>query len=483
MNSPLADIQPTSKFESGLFYGFLFLLIWLPLPLGSNRVWAWSLMEAGVFCLSIAWLVLLLRGQVHFGAHFKQAKWIVWLFLCFLLIEGFKVIPLPMSWVSFVSPATVEFTAAINPSLPDFLPISIDPNASINALLKSLSYFFLFCLTLALVRTRKRLLMLAYTLLVCGVFQAFYGSLMTLSGLEKSLFIDKESYVGVATGTFVNRNHLAGYLEMTLAIGIGLMIANLSSSASTNWRERTRRILATLLGPKARIRLALVIMVIALVLTQSRMGNTAFFASLTICAIIGIISTLRFDRVSKQKKRGNRSLIWLFASLLVIDVLIVGAWFGIDKVAERMESTSFASETRDEVSQFSFAIWQDFNILGTGGGSFYGIFPAYNQIPVGGFYDHAHNDYAQFATEFGTIGAGLLALIVIASFIKSIAVQFTSQSQTHRGLAFASCMGILSIMIHSSVDFNLQIPANAALFIVLIALPWLLSPISAKPTI
>src|ERR1019366_4217210 len=119
----------------------------------------------------------------------------------------------------------------------------------------------------------------ALTIILGGLFQAAYGSLMTLSGLEYGFFIHRES--GVATGTFINRNHLAGYLEMCLAAGVGLMLAELSSTSAAGWRDSARRLLRTLLSNKARVRLALVVMVTGLVLTRSRMGNVAFFASLT----------------------------------------------------------------------------------------------------------------------------------------------------------------------------------------------------------
>jgi hypothetical protein len=42
-----------------------------------------------------------------------------------------------------------------------------------------------------------------------------------------------------------------------------------------------------------------------------------------------------------------------------------------------------------------------------------------------------------------------------------------------RGMAFSSVMGIISLMIHSSTDFNFRIPANAALFMVILALGWI----------
>src|SRR5690606_19224321 len=112
-------------------------------------------------------------------------------------------------------------------------------------------------------------------LTVSGTLQAFYGTFMTLSGTEWLLSGPKEHYRGVVTGTFVNRNHLAGYLELTISCAIGLMLA-LRDGKPFTWRS----LVELLLSAKLRLRLALVIMVIALVMSQSRMGNTAFVAAL-----------------------------------------------------------------------------------------------------------------------------------------------------------------------------------------------------------
>ncbi len=123
---------------------------------------------------------------------------------------------------------------------------------------------------------------LALALVFCGVFQAAYGALMTLSGLEYGFFIEKTHGLGAVTGTFVNANHLAGYLEMCIALGVGLILADMSTTPAADWRESARRLLNTILGDKARVRVALIIMVIGLVLSKSRMGNIAFFSSLLI---------------------------------------------------------------------------------------------------------------------------------------------------------------------------------------------------------
>ena len=76
---------------------------------------------------------------------------------------------------------------------------------------------------------------------------------------------------------------------MALAIGIGMLIAQLHQSGAESWREFVRRSVDTVLSRKFRLRLYLALMVIALVLTRSRMGNTAFFSSLLLCGLLGMV--------------------------------------------------------------------------------------------------------------------------------------------------------------------------------------------------
>ena len=139
---------------------------------------------------------------------------------------------------------------------------------------------------------------------------------MVFSGLEYGFFVQKEVFRGLATGTFVNRNHLAGYLELCLAVGTGLMLSGLSGSAAEDWSESLRRLLRSLLSDKVRVRLALVVMVIGLVLTHSRMGNTAFFLSLS---IVGTFYLLAVRRV-------RRNTVIFFVSVSMTTTLHLPPW-------------------------------------------------------------------------------------------------------------------------------------------------------------
>jgi O-antigen ligase len=112
----------------------------------------------------------------------------------------------------------------------------------------------------------------------------------------------------------------------------------------------------------------------------------------------------------------------------------------------------------------------DFWIAGTGAGTFAYIFPKYSQF-TGLFYDYAHNDYLQMFVELGIIGCIPLAVLVILGLLNAWSLLRRTDSRLLSGIGFASIMGTVSLLIHSSVDFNLQVPANIVLFVMLLALP------------
>src|SRR6266513_3762536 len=299
-------------------------------------------MEVWVFLIAGLWLVLYYRGRVSLSHPFVRAWPVTACLLATLLWILVQALPLPAGALGLLSPRALE----IHGTTHSYPSLSLEVHATRQAALQTLAYLLFFCLTLLLVNSRPRIRLLAQALIVGGVFQAAYGSLMTLAGLEHGVFIDRQD-PGVATGTFINRNHLAGYLEMCLAAGVGLMLAELSSTRAVGWRDSARQLLRTLLGNKARVRLALVVMVTGLVLTRSRMGNTAFFAS-----------------------------------LLIIDLIVVGNFFGLEKVAERIQQTSIEPGDRVDTDRDALAMLRDFPLTGIGAGAFYAVYPMYTSAVV-----------------------------------------------------------------------------------------------------
>nr|WP_232348818.1 O-antigen ligase family protein [Neptunomonas qingdaonensis] len=347
-------------------------------------------------------------------------------------------------------------------AIPSFA-LSIDVNSTLQQFVLGWGLIGFLVLALLLINSSLRIRWTIYTLVISGLFQATYGSLMTLSGIESSFLLPKDTYLGVATGTFINRNHLAGYLVICLSMGLGMMIALLNLTPSGNWRNRLRRWITALLSQKILLRLALVMMVIGLVLTHSRMGNTSFFAAMMITGVLALLLS----------KHASRSTLILLSSLIIIDIFIVGTFFGIEKVVDRLENTSSQRETRDEVDHYSLTLMSNNLLLGSGSGTFYTAFPEYREADIRLFYDHAHNDYLEFLTERGLIGFIPLLLAIILSFLVALKAQWTRRNPLMRGLSFGCLMSMIAMGMHATVDFNLQIPANAASFMLVLALGWI----------
>ncbi|HWO99585.1 MAG TPA: O-antigen ligase family protein [Methylococcus sp.] len=443
------------------------LIVWLPLPMGSNRDWAVGILCASVFVLGAAWFLLYAHGKVELTLPFRKAR-VSFILMGLSVAWAFgQTIPIPVDWLVGLSSRVGRIYAEARAIDPDLVgALSINSYRTRLAAYTGLAYLLLFALVLLLARTRQRVRWLAYAVVASGVFQACYGSFMTLTGLEYGFLVEKDVNRGVATGTFVNRNHLAGYLEMSLAIGIGLLLGGRTGSPGANWRDWLRLVGDFLLSEKAVLRVGVVIMAIGLVLTRSRMGNVGFAVSLTVAGAVYLLVSR-----SSTMARGMALAIW--GSILVVDMVIVGSYFGIEKVAQRLEGTT-VEEAANRVDLFDYAkpYTRDFLLLGSGAGTFFAAFQPYSGPEVSKLADHAHNDYLEFLGEWGIFGFLPMAVVVIWSLTISVLGLRERHDPFLRGIAFAALMGLTALLVHSFVDFNLQIPANASLFVILLALAW-----------
>ena len=407
---------------------FLLALIWMPLPFGSNHLWSWSFLEAWVLLMASAWLVLFVAGRVKPTLRLSPRLASLVLFVGVFVLVQLQLLPLPATVLAQLSPAAADIHATTQSAT----TLTLDPAATRAAALKTLTYGVLFALTLLLVDSRARLRSLGLALVFSGVFQAAYGALMTLSGLEYGFFVAKEHGAGAVTGTFVNANHLAGYLEMCLGVGVGLMLADMSTRPATNMRESLRRILSGLLGSQGRVRLFLVIMVIGIVLSKSRMGNVAFFSSLIFAGGLYAVLARRF----------SMGTLIFFISVVLIDILIIGNYFGIDRVAAEIQQ-GIQLDTR----------MSDGTIAGGGCGcaANRARLPANRcgrrelcqrlpdvrrrRLPVFCFGSTPTTTICNSPREFGLAGFAMLGGIVLLSVWMAISAQLRRRDQMMRGMA------------------------------------------------
>jgi O-antigen ligase len=449
-----------------VFAGLAALLAWAPLPLGSNRTWAIGILALWLAGLTVAAaLVWRGRGSAAFErlAAFRLP---LALFAGWALLAWAQTLPLPVAVVAWLSPA-----AAAGQQDAAVASLSLDVYQSQRMAALACLYGTVFGLAVLTVRSAARLERLALVLVWSGVAQAVLGAVLFSVGARYRIFHVEVNHARLI-GSFVYHNSAAGYLVMCLSVGIGLMLGRLRGGAvGHGWRARAAAALGFLLSGKMRLRLTLVVMVVALVLTRSRMGNAAFFTSLLLVGAVAILLV----------RRRAPATIMLIASLMVVDVAVIGGWIGVERVVQRLGDTALTEaaggreesvETRSEAARLGLGIVADFPLAGTGGGSFYGSFMGYRSSRPG-YIDHAHNDYVEIAADFGIPGLLLALGLGGSALVTALRVLARRHSRLYQGIAFGGAMSVVALAMHSLTDFNLQIPANALTFCVVLAMIWL----------
>lgn len=446
-----------------LLWGLILLLIWSPIPWGSIEPWSRCVLCVTTGLLASCWALLYAFGIARLTSSFRAAYpvlliWATW--VLYTLLQALAPILLTNE-----TPAYALYQFAASTGLNISAVVSIEPHATLVAAALSFALMMTFSLLLLLIRSPERLQLLAYALLVSGVIQAIYGLVMSLSGLEYGFFAKKTVSLGLATGTYINRNHYAGYLEMCLAVGIGLLLGgNRTQQYLTNWQDWLRAIGRFLLSEKAPLRIAILIMALALIMSRSRMGNSAFLASLT---LIGLLYVLK----ARGTFRTRMIILWI--SIMVVDISFLGSYFGLEQLKQRLETTTtWEMDSRVDISNHLQPYVSDYQPVGSGLGTFQEAFMRYLGPDMQFIYQGAENDYLQFMGEAGVMAA-IPAMLVMGTIIVALRVVRSGGYMIYKGMSFAAVMGVFSMLIHSLVDFNLQIPANANLFVVLLAIGWI----------
>jgi O-antigen ligase len=251
-------------------------------------------------------------------------------------------------------------------------------------------------------------------------------------------------------GPYVNRDHFAGLMEMLIPVAV-LYIAGqhgrLSLEAST-WRVSV-----------AALALA------SLFLTGSRGGLLALAAEI-------LIATIALRRAGARTTERRRSV--LAAALTLLAGVMLFAYVEPGWVATKLGSVAYVNSAwadwagwRKSMTLDSLRMWRDHPVLGVGWGDFGTAYPRYQSFPADMGIDHAHNDYVEAVAETGLVG-GLLMLLALGLFLR---LAFRDWGHPLRSQAswirLGAAIGCCGMLVHSLVDFNLHIPANAAWFAVL----------------
>ena len=285
---------------------------------------------------------------------------------------------------------------------------------------------------------------LAVILSVYGCAVACFSLLQGVAPNGKLYWLREPRLGGWIYGPYVNHNHYAGLMEMLVPIPLVLSL--------TRMAHKKERLTAAA---------AAAIMAGTILLSGSRGGMLALLVELMILAVI----------VVRQQKGTTTSAVATGAFLAIMIALSV--WLGGAELAKRIFSIS--TEARSEISggvrwnidRDAFKIFLQRPVTGWGLGTFPVVYPQFRSFYTNFFVNQAHDDYMQLLVETGLLGFGIMVWFVFVLFRQAWKKIANWTSDVSGAVALACLLGVTGILIHSVVDFNLQIPANAALFYVL----------------
>jgi O-antigen ligase len=377
---------------------------------------------------------------------------IVILFFILILLQ---LIPLPDAVQSFISPVTsvlYQSAAKLAGSSAAYYPLSLNPFVTFSKVLEYGSYFMIYLVVVNTIRTRRHFQIILTALFVSAIFQAIYGLYEFLSGNQQIFSYDKKYNLDCVTGTFINRNHFAAYMELSFPLLLALVVGRISRLKSFGGKLLVR--VAHALeneGSKILLLLFLITLVaVALVFSLSRSGIT--FAILS--------SIVFFFLYYRTNNRLTRKVYWLTTAGAIIALSV---WIGLDPLLERFFriSDQFSEkEARLSLWKNTIDIFLSFPIAGTGAGTFKEVFSMFRTFPTHLSFNEAHNDYLQQLSETGLFTFFLFIALfscLIYRLRKIIAQRLTRIVVLQIG-CFCS---ILSLGLHSLTDFSFQIPAVA----------------------
>jgi hypothetical protein len=470
-------------------WGLAALIAFTPLAFGTVEDWSLAIMEWGLISLALVHLLARLWTGAPQARSRRGLTGIELPAVLFLTLCAAQTIPMPMAWLRVLSPEAarmytpidptslsdahrigpaqeIQSDPVLNPSIPVNRPISLRPGETLKRLRLAASLVALFFLVAFWVDRNERAVFLIITVTTVGFLVAVEGLVQYLAWNGKIYWVRKVP-PSSPFGPFVNHNHFAGYVGMVIPVAISLafyLVALRRSEGrslpsppapfSDGWRGSAGHLEHWGQGGLAMF--AAIILIVSLVFSTSRGGILS----------TGVSGLILFAVI--RHRLASRILAWSVAGALVAVVVIFVSWIGADVISDKIRSSHDLPSTASFRSRL--IVWEgvvrnlpEFVWVGAGLGAFEESFAP--RIPAGSStrWDKAHSDYLQFLWETGVTGALILisgaALFVRRYWWPALMGRGHSLDMLRIGIAVA----LMSLALHSWVDFNLQIGSNGFL--------------------
>lgn len=334
--------------------------------------------------------------------------------------------------------------------------LSADPYSTQFFLVQIAALLIYFAATLVFVDSPHRLRILVRTIIIFGFLLAMFGLTQSLIGSPTRIYWVRELPQSTAFGPFINRHHFAGYMELAMAIPLGLLFSGAV--------EREKRLLYVF---------AVMLMGVALVMTNSRGGIISLVAELFFLVVVTSGGSKHSERKSRRNARAFAAIKRLALASGILVVLVGGVvMLGGTSVFTRFLGTVNAEDPTTGRSHFwavTLDIIKHHPVLGAGFGAYGVLYSQYDSR--NGLYrlEQAHNDYLQVLADGGIIGAGLGLFFLVMLFRKGFSRRET-RDDFRRGVTTGALAGCFAVLVHSFFDFTLHTTSNTLLFLILVAL-------------
>ena len=347
-------------------------------------------------------------------------------------IAAVQLVPLPLAVVRLISPHRAAQVAAASAVLGPIhsATLSSVPAATRDGFLILATYVAVFLLAGDLVRRLRTPWMAAAPILVVGLLEAGLGVVQTASGSE-------------ALGTYVNHNHFAGLLEMSLPFALLQAFHVLARGRRGGEVRLEAGIVACLFFGLAAM------MLVAVVDSRSRMGFLATLAGIFVCAAM-----LLWNR-ARRRGRGMLVRFWLPVAAVAAVLPVAVVFLASDPMIGRMAGEQ--DDTRQRLWKESVPLVADYKVAGCGLGAYESCFLPYKRVVPNLIADRAHNDYIQLMAELGIPAFCCIVALALMAWWTAL------RRGASQHLAIACAAALTAILLHSFVDFNLYVPANGML--------------------
>ena len=453
---PLARVS-----EKASLWLLVAILGWMQFPFGSNRPWAWSFL---VLLIALDWALWIPAGVADGAFVGRLARR--------LAVPAFLMVAvLVWVWLQSVSFTPASWHADIWTFISQALgkpvagAVSFNPFATQTELMKLASYLAVGWLAAALSLRHDNARVLFVAIVAIATVYAIYGIALSALHTSQITLVDAipSPYGRDVSGGFVAKNSFATFTGMAFLASLTLLVEAGQNRiiAMRGWRTHLRTLIQFAAGRGAVWLIASLILLAALIASDSRAGLIA-----TLVGLMGIFGLSL--AISARRGETRWTLIGGGAAAVLIFALFLASGQSVQSRFEQLIETRGAGEMRPLMWDAAARAVADHPYTGTGLGTYPDIFNLYTKTFVPYVVDRAHNDYLEFAMGVGIPAAVLwdLALLIIAAQC----VSGVLKRHRRRSYAMTAVGATLLVGFHSIFDFSLQMPAVAVLYAALLGI-------------